>query len=360
MPTSPEQSRPRERTQLWSDDRALSHALFDFELLPAPDRFDVWRETVLPLFESITDQPPEQFHARVESYDLRHIVMAMSAFSPLRFQRDRRHGATDKGEHLLVQLYLEGGYIGHNGYREIRVRPGDISLLDLGRELETRAQASNALSVVIPREQIYPYINPERLSYGSVLRGETALGRVLANHLYTIWQQLPRARAGECEHINHLLLSSIVGAFTAMPAESVGAMPEQVSREAIRAYIAQHLPEPLTPELLCKRFGCSRAQLYRLFQPFGGVAAYIRDARLNRCWQELSRDDNRPKRIGDIALRWGFSSQSHFNRLFREAFGLSPGEVVEQARSERQMRDEGGTRGYERPRPALYELLRRL
>ncbi|NLF40296.1 hypothetical protein GX586_12680, partial [bacterium] len=64
-------------------------ALLESAMLPVGDRFDVWRESVLPLFESIPDEAPDNFHARVESYDLRHLVMAMSAFSPLRFHRDR-------------------------------------------------------------------------------------------------------------------------------------------------------------------------------------------------------------------------------------------------------------------------------
>lgn len=337
---------------------ALSHAVFRSETLPVADRFDVWRESVLPLFESIPDDSPECFAARVESYDLRHMAVAMSAFTRLRFQRDRRYRAAGGADHLLVQLYVEGGYVGHNGYREVCVQPGDISLLDLSRGLETRAAASNALSVVIPREQMYAYTNPDHLAYGSVLRSDTAVGRILAHHLLTVWQQLPDVSVDESDSINHLLLSSIVGAFTAAPDDTT-TLSEQVTQEAIRAYIAQHLAEPLTPEMLCRRFACSRAQLYRLFQPFGGVAAYIRDARLNRCWQELSRPGNRPKRIGDVAMRWGFSSQSHFNRLFREAFGLSPSEVAERARSKGEVQREPGASNVDH-RPALHDLLRRL
>lgn len=337
---------------------SVSRALFQSITLPVADRFDVWRESVLPLFESIPDEAPERFHARVESYDLRHLVMAMSAFSPLRFHRDRHHRAVDGADHLLVQLYVEGGYVGHNGYRQVCVRPGDISLLDLGRELETRASASNALSLIIPREQLYAYASPERLAHGSVLRGDTVLGSVLGHHLLTVWRQLPAARVEEIDGINHLLLSSIVGAFTPAPVDPVE-LPERVTQEAIRAYIAQNLAEPLTPDLLCRRFACSRAQLYRLFQPLGGVVAYIRDARLNRCWQELSERSDRPKRIGDVAMRWGFTSQSHFNRLFRQAFGVAPGEAVERAQSQHRTRAESDAYGAD-TRPALHDLLRRL
>ena len=33
------------------------------------------------------------------------------------------------------------------------------------------------------------------------------------------------------------------------------------------------------------------------------------------------------RRIYDIAFGWGFSSEAHFSRIFRRAFGMSPTEV---------------------------------
>jgi hypothetical protein len=48
--------------------------------------------------------------------------------------------------------------------------------------------------------------------------------------------------------------------------------------ERIRRYIAANLTSPeLMSDVLCARLQLSRTQLYRLFEPLGGVAGYIQD-----------------------------------------------------------------------------------
>lgn len=336
----------------------VPRAVFQSSALPVKERFGAWRESALPLFESIPVTRPETFQGRVESVELDHVFIGTSWLSPLRFHRERKHPASTGEDHLLVQLYLSGGYSGHNGYRDVRVRPGDISLLDLGRGLETRATASNALSLIVPREQLYPYANPESLDYARVLDRDSAMGRIFGNHLLTVWKQLQTASVEEVESVRHLLLSSTVGAFSTRR-EAQEHLSGRMTLDAMRAYIAQHLAEPLTPDMLCRQFACSRAQLYRLFQPLGGVAAYVREERLKCCWRELTHGNAGTRRIVDVALAWGFTSQSHFNRLFRETFGMTPGEAAEYGAALSRT-DGHAALDAAHKLPALHDILRRL
>ena len=75
---------------------------------------------------------------------------------------------------------------------------------------------------------------------------------------------------------------------------------------------------------LARTFGLSRASLYRLFEPVGGVASYIRTRRLARARQELTAPGLEDRRIGPIAYRAGFQSIPAFNRAFRAAYGQTP------------------------------------
>jgi AraC-like DNA-binding protein len=63
---------------------------------------------------------------------------------------------------------------------------------------------------------------------------------------------------------------------------------------------------------------------YRLFEPVGGVASYIRTRRLARARQELTAPGLEDYRIGPIAYRAGFQSIPAFNRAFRAAYGQIP------------------------------------
>ncbi len=93
----------------------------------------------------------------------------------------------------------------------------------------------------------------------------------------------------------------------------------------MRRLIEANVPEPdLGPEFLCQRLGMSRAKLYRLFKPIGGVGAYIQQRRLTRAYHALTDPAQAHLYVGMIATRCGFGSASVFSRAFRQAFGLSP------------------------------------
>jgi AraC-like DNA-binding protein len=55
------------------------------------------------------------------------------------------------------------------------------------------------------------------------------------------------------------------------------------------------------------------------------VSDYIWRARLQNCRQELEAQGG--KTITDVAFSWGFSSSSHFSRVFRRYFGVVPSSI---------------------------------
>jgi len=342
--------------------RGIPHDVFDARSLPKHERFEVWRESVLPLFEPHLEQMPQEgFFARVDGFNLRRLFFCLVEFSGQRYLRRRGHRADGGADHLLIQLYLTGGYVGHNGHRSVRVGPGDISCLDLGYSLETQAEPSNALSLVIPREVMHSFLPHGQLPVGGVIPGNSAAGSILGDHLLSVWKALQWASADEDERITQTVLGAVAGAFAEY---SPNARHERALEshllDAICAYIERNLSaEHLTPEHLCRKFACSRARLYRLFQPIGGVAAYIRQARLERCRYELQDPRAATRSVTEIAMRWGFTSQSHFCRLFRASFGMTPSEAIEQARAQRSSRAES-TRLPSSPRPAFHHWLRQL
>ena len=112
------------------------------------------------------------------------------------------------------------------------------------------------------------------------------------------------------------------------PDESTRVLAREALFDRIREYIAAHIARPtLGTEALLKRFGASRASLYRMFAPFGGVRAYISHQRLIRAALDLATRTPRRGQIKEKEERWGFTSGVHFNRSVRTYFGTSPGEL---------------------------------
>ena len=66
------------------------------------------------------------------------------------------------------------------------------------------------------------------------------------------------------------------------------------------------------------------SHLLRTFRQYHGctVASYVRQRRIARARTEVARGE---RSLSSIALDAGFSDQSHFTRVFRQAFGETPG-----------------------------------
>lgn len=77
--------------------------------------------------------------------------------------------------------------------------------------------------------------------------------------------------------------------------------------------------------------GFSRAQFVRLFRRSTGRSPhrYVLDRRLERARDLVLRSR---QTLADVASELGFSSQSHLNSAFRQAFGCTPGQARRQSR----------------------------
>lgn len=82
---------------------------------------------------------------------------------------------------------------------------------------------------------------------------------------------------------------------------------------------------PLPPSLIATEIGISTRQLERLFSRYLGVSpkAYYIRLRLENARSLLQHSN---LKVIEVALANGFSSQSHFSKVYRRRFGVSPHE----------------------------------
>jgi AraC-like DNA-binding protein len=93
-----------------------------------------------------------------------------------------------------------------------------------------------------------------------------------------------------------------------------------------KQYITTHLGDPeLGAQAVADAVGLSLRHLSRLFAAEGeSITQHIWSQRLSHAHRELIDTRLRKTSIGEIAFRWGFSSQAHFSRAIRERYGASP------------------------------------
>ncbi|WP_246695110.1 helix-turn-helix domain-containing protein [Methylobacterium sp. P1-11] len=292
--------------------------------------FEFWRCTALAAFGDIDRQHPrERFSAKRLTVASTGWSLTHTVSSPVEVEFRSRHVDRNARGIVVIGLALDGiGYQEQNG-RGAQLTPGDISFLSRNRPFVAGTQSAyDEIRLAVPRELFEAWVGDADAFVGRSLNPHPAGAEVrarlrsLANSI--AWMSEDEAQAA-IEGVLHLLGRLVDGA-------AQRTKPEEVSQAAVvslaRAHIARRMHDPdLNPRDIQVALGLSRTSLYRAFAETGGIAAAIRDARLDlaRRRLEAARDDK--MRIATIAYACGFTDVPTFNRGFRKRFGLAPGDL---------------------------------
>ncbi|WP_454648251.1 helix-turn-helix domain-containing protein [Bradyrhizobium liaoningense] len=304
-------------------------------LLPAfgftADRMETDANVAATLFDvdELAADEPGPFRADISSYAMGPVLIGLSRASGQRFRRTPETIAHSGVDHIILQLYLKGGYDGVAGTRPIRVRAGDICLFDLAQTLETKATAFENITLVVPRPMSGTHLLRVDDLHGLVLPGSSVIARLLAGHLTALVEFAPRMTLDECQSVVEgtvsLLAACLRNELERGDADAEHTVAASPSLMRIRQYIEAGLAsEDLSANSIAAHFGLSRASLYRLFAPVGGIADYIRSRRLHRAFFDLANSGSRGPRISEVARRWQLGTDAHFTRSFKAAYGITP------------------------------------
>lgn len=316
--------------------RAAPLAIFslDTATIGADQGIAAWRSATAALFDAEPlDADANAFRAVIRSYAIGPLLFGRAGSTAQRFVRDSAVVARAAIDHLLVQLYVAGGYRGTTTMGPIEVGSGDISVLDLAREFATRADGEfENLNLIVPRAMLVQAgIDVEAL-HGMVLRSDTALAQLLGNHLASLDRLADTMTVADGEAAADIAAALLVAALRHAP-ERQAAVTIDPDLARVRGFIDAHLSDSsLDADRIAAGSGMSRAALYRLFEVEGGVVAYLRTQRMRRALFELSRGDGAGPSIAQVAMQCGYENATSFTRAFRSSFGVSPTAVRMSAR----------------------------
>jgi AraC-like DNA-binding protein len=232
-------------------------------------------------------------------------------------------------DHLGLRLILSGMMRVGEG-RDLRpAGPGDFVFIDLSQPLHLEYlgtdEATSELTLWVPRSNGAIGSPASGTPHGRVLRGDEPATAVVGAATRALRTELDRLSPGDIDQLVSPLFA--LGIARMLVASKIAASPPTglESFATICRFIDANLvASDLGVERLARTFGLSRASLYRLFEPVGGVASYVRTRRLGRARQELLAAGLDNRRIGPIAYQSGFRSVAAFNRAFRELYGEAP------------------------------------
>lgn len=298
---------------------------FQADGMSPEDNAAAWRDAIVTLFDvdELARGELGPFRAELASYALGTALIGVCRASAQRFRRTLDTVARSGVDHILVQHYTRGGFEGVAGTRPVQVRAGDVCVFDLAQTLETRATAFENLTLVVPRPKWMARLARPEILHGVVIPGDNIMGALIGRHLQVLAELAPSMTLSDCESVVDGSVDLIAACLRA-ELDRLDAGPDENVDVLIR--IKQHIEArlgdgELSGETIAAQFGLSRASLYRLFTPYGGVARYLRSRRLHQAFFDLATPS---ARAVDVAERWHLGTEENFARAFKAAYGITP------------------------------------
>ncbi|SCG47075.1 helix-turn-helix domain-containing protein [Micromonospora humi] len=312
----------------------------DTAWLPPAERFDFWQDLVARQSSTATIRSAyaDDFTASARVIDLGTIRLGVWRYPSLEFTRPAQ--MIDSGDPELYQLALplSGRGVVTQQRREGPLDPSAFTLVDTVRPHGSRLRPDGAtpgavetLTVLVPHRAVP--LAPRRLAQlcAAPIPARTGMGALLAAFLGRVAAHPEQYAQSDALHLDRIALDLVAGALAGrldverdLPADT------RVTglRARVTAFVRQHLADPdLTPATVAAAHHLSVRSLHRLFEGTGTtVGALIRTGRLERAARELADPTLGRLSVAQIAARCGFAHPAHFNRVFRAAYGSSPGE----------------------------------
>lgn len=311
----------------------VPNAVFDVDMVARPERYDVWRDSISCIFQADADKDARggDFRALVDANMFGPLMLARTQSHEHLWRRTSSIMARDGMDHYMIQAYEHGQLQWGGGLADETLPERGLLIVDLSQPLESRSTAFRNLSLIIPRDMLDGALKSPGDQHMRVLSGEEPMVTLLRDHMVSLKNlagQMSLQQAVEIAPATVGLAAACLNAAVDREAPSQAAGVAVARLTMIRRFIENHLSEPdLSADWVAGQVGVSRSKLYKLFDPFGGVGAYIRDRRLRRALLALSdrRAGQRP--IYDIALDAGYSSDAAFSRAFRARYGMAPRDI---------------------------------
>uniref|UniRef100_B0SW51 Transcriptional regulator, AraC family n=1 Tax=Caulobacter sp. (strain K31) TaxID=366602 RepID=B0SW51_CAUSK len=300
----------------------LARTNFSTRSVPPEERHDYYRREVLSALDARDPEPG--FSANITSLRLGSLAFYVTETGGHTMFRTPEMIAADGRDHYIVQFNIAGSHTGDFDGVPFSAGPGEVGICDLSRPMLLHSTAVKVLSTFLPRAEVKA-VAPDIELHGMVLDANRA--GLLIEHLASVTRWFPRLLPETLPGITRATIE-LLGACLVMEASRAdfGVRESPVLMRA-RAYVEHNLLEPtLNPAKISEALGVSRSTLYRLFEPLGGVTAYVWDRRLHLARAALL-DPKRARRISEIAFQCGFSSEAHFSRSFRKAFNIRPSDL---------------------------------
>lgn len=214
---------------------------------------------------------------------------------------------------------------------QVTVGPGDCFAYDVSRPHEiVSSELSKHEVAVIPSAVLRQRGVPLDRLHLRCMSARSGAARLAHEFMVAAMEELGALSPDSEPGVADALLDMLLLPFSRSPDQAIDRSAPAVLKRRVKAYINEHLTEPeLNIEQISDALQCSKRYLHMSFkdEPVG-ISEYIWQTRLEKCRRELETAKINGRSVTDIAFSWGFSSSSHFCRLFKQKYGAPASSIL--------------------------------
>jgi AraC family transcriptional regulator, positive regulator of tynA and feaB len=296
-------------------------------------KIEYWNDAASVTFTPIVSDPLDlrSFSGWLTRTQFDDIRVAEVYSDPQTVIHSRSHVARSRAALFYLHMQLDGESINRQDGREAKLRAGDFTLCDSTRPYEIVFDRPNHMLVLgIPDTVMRRHLACPENVVAVPMSGASGLSGLLSNFLRDFWRQCHESMDAAVEtRVTHAMLDLLASAYTILPpAQSDRSSLATAHRVRIMNYIEAHLGDPdLTPMRVAQACKMTPRYLHHLFSnQLETVARYILRRRLEECSRAMVSASQRGRTVTAIAFDYGFNSPTHFGRVFRTRYGMTPRE----------------------------------
>lgn len=298
---------------------------------PGYRRLALWQDIVCDVFVGLDCKSDlgSAFHGLVTQASLGKAVCSdVSSDRQHVFRTPSRIARSDQ-DFVLIALGNRGdGGVVQDG-RETVIHPGEFALYDTTRPYELKFNDSFTQTIFkVPRQMLQRRLggteNLTAISFG----GDVPLERLAYDFIFRLCQSADRLTPDNAAALSEQAVDLLAMALSERLSRT--SLPSSTHRSALlyrlKAHIRSHLADPdlSLPETAATLGISSRYVNDLLADDDTSFQRHVLAERLAQCRRDLASAVLAHRHISEIAFAWGFNDLSHFGRVFREHFGMSP------------------------------------
>jgi AraC-like DNA-binding protein len=306
---------------------------FTTESVPPHQRLRYWNEWSSSAITRSTIRPigRDIFNGKVKILEAKTMRFANFVSDPATLAHTQSHICAQNDHAMILHLQLDGDSYNEQDGRSTTIYRGDYTLCDAARPYYLGFERRNdMLSLRIPGDTFRERIPAPELLTCLHMSGRTGIGRLVSRFITDCWHQI---QEGLDPLQERMLADNILAVLTTSYAVVYRKEVDQSSiatarKLLVKQYIEENLLNPeLCPEYVAGALGYTPGYLHRVFRNGEEtISQYILRRRLEVAARMLSDPLSGGRQVAEIAFRAGFKNATHFGRVFRDKYGMTPTE----------------------------------